>query len=312
MVEAGLVHARALPSRDLSRQGKVEEIAGLVKSLDAGVVVMDCALSPVQQRNLEKAWNAKVLDRTGLILEISAGARARAKAAAGRARASDLSEGPAGADLDPSGAPARRLRLPGRTGRDADRGRPPHDRRAPRQDRRRTRKVKRTRALHRESRSRVPYPIVALVGYTNAGKSTLFNRLTRRERAVGRHAVRDARSDAARRRPAARHAHDPFRYGRLHLRPADHAGRGVPRHAGGGDRGRHHRARARHVARRPRGAIERRRNVLRELGIDRERDPRADRGLEQDRPARCRQSGRGWQIWPNAGRRSERPVLVSA
>src|SRR5690242_10271353 len=51
-------------------KGKVEEISGLVKSFDAGIVVMDCALSPVQQRNLEKAWNAKVIDRTGLILEI--------------------------------------------------------------------------------------------------------------------------------------------------------------------------------------------------------------------------------------------------
>ena len=59
-------------------KGKVEEIAGLVKTLEAGIVVMDCALSPVQQRNLEKAWNAKVLDRTGLILEIF-GRRARTR-----------------------------------------------------------------------------------------------------------------------------------------------------------------------------------------------------------------------------------------
>src|SRR5262249_58464060 len=59
-------------------KGKVEEIAGLVKTLDAGIVVMDCALSPVQQRNLEKAWNAKVVDRTGVILEIF-GRRARTR-----------------------------------------------------------------------------------------------------------------------------------------------------------------------------------------------------------------------------------------
>ena len=84
-------------------KGKVEEIAGLVKTLEAGIVVMDCALSPVQQRNLEKAWGAKVLDRTGLILEIF-GRRAPhpRRCAAGRARASDLSEKPAGALLDPS------------------------------------------------------------------------------------------------------------------------------------------------------------------------------------------------------------------
>ena len=111
-------------------KGKVEEIAGARRRADeAGVVVMDCALSPVQQRNLEKAWNAKVLDRTGLILEIF-GRRARTtrRRAAGRARASHLSEKPAGALLDPSRAPARRLRLsrrPGETQIEADRR---HDR----------------------------------------------------------------------------------------------------------------------------------------------------------------------------------------
>ena len=120
--------------RPIIGKGKVEEIAGLVKSLEAGIVVMDCALSPVQQRNLEKAWSAKVLDRTGLILEIfGRRARTRGRRAAGRARASDLSEEPAGALLDPSRAPARRLRLPRRPGRNADRSRPPPDRGAHRQ-----------------------------------------------------------------------------------------------------------------------------------------------------------------------------------
>src|SRR5262249_56551949 len=70
VVEAGLVPLSEIRPATYLGKGKVEEIAGLVKSLEAGLVVMDCAVSPVQQRNLEKAWQAKVLDRTGLILEI--------------------------------------------------------------------------------------------------------------------------------------------------------------------------------------------------------------------------------------------------
>jgi GTP-binding protein HflX len=142
---------------------------------------MDCALSPVQQRNLEKAFKAKVIDRTGLILEIFGRARAPRGRAAGRTRASRISEVAAGALLDPSRAPARRLRLPRRPRRNADRDRPAADPGAHDPHRARSRGVKKTRALHRASRAEVPYPIVALVGYTNAGKSTLFNRLTRAE-----------------------------------------------------------------------------------------------------------------------------------
>ena len=74
---------RALHPATYLSKGKVEEIAGLVKSFEAGIVVMDCALTPVQQRNLEKVWNAKVLDRTSLILEIF-GRRARTREGAGR------------------------------------------------------------------------------------------------------------------------------------------------------------------------------------------------------------------------------------
>jgi GTP-binding protein HflX len=76
--QSGIVLLRALHPATYLSKGKVEEIAGLVKSFEAGVVVMDCALTPVQQRNLEKAWNAKVLDRTSLILEIF-GRRARTR-----------------------------------------------------------------------------------------------------------------------------------------------------------------------------------------------------------------------------------------
>ena len=103
VAQAGIVMLSALRPATYLGKGKVEEIAGLVKTHEAGIVVMDCALSPVQQRNLEKAWGAKVLDRTGLILEIF-GRRAphpRGRAAS-RARASDVSEKPAGALLDPS------------------------------------------------------------------------------------------------------------------------------------------------------------------------------------------------------------------
>lgn len=70
VVNAGVVSLNEIRPATFIGKGKTDEIAGLVKTLDAGIVVMDCALSPVQQRNLEKTWNAKVLDRTGLILEI--------------------------------------------------------------------------------------------------------------------------------------------------------------------------------------------------------------------------------------------------
>ncbi|MGE0062985.1 MAG: GTPase HflX, partial [Xanthobacteraceae bacterium] len=78
VVHAGLVMLNDIRPATYIGKGKVDEIAGIVKSLGAGVVIMDCPVSPVQQRNLEKAWNAKVLDRTGLILEIF-GRRARTK-----------------------------------------------------------------------------------------------------------------------------------------------------------------------------------------------------------------------------------------
>jgi GTP-binding protein HflX len=78
VVDSGLVPLNDIRPATYIGKGKVDEFAGLVKGLHVGIVVMDCALSPVQQRNLEKAWNAKVLDRTGLILEIF-GRRARTK-----------------------------------------------------------------------------------------------------------------------------------------------------------------------------------------------------------------------------------------
>ena len=126
VVGSGLVMLVRDPARrPFSARARSRRLPACVEAEEITLVVMDCALSPVQQRNLEKAWGAKVIDRTGLILEIF-GRRARTKEGtlAGRARPSQLSEGPARPLLDPSGAPARRRRLSRRPRRDADRVRP--------------------------------------------------------------------------------------------------------------------------------------------------------------------------------------------
>ena len=159
--------------------GKVEEIAGRIAAERIDLVVMDGALSPVQQRNLEKAWGAKVIDRTGLILEIF-GRRARTKEGALQVEHAHLSY--QRSRLVRSWTHLERQRGgfgflggPGETQIEADR-RIIQDRM--RRIERDLETVKQTRALHRKSRQRVPYPIIALIGYTNAGKSTLFNKLT--------------------------------------------------------------------------------------------------------------------------------------
>ncbi len=162
--------------------GKVDELAGLIKAEGIGLVVMDCALSPVQQRNLEKAWGAKVIDRTGLILEIF-GRRARTKEGTLQVELAHLSYQKgrlvrSWTHLERQRGGFGFLGGPGETQIEADR----------RMIQERMNRIERdlegvvkTRSLHRTSRRRVPYPIVALVGYTNAGKSTLFNRMTRAE-----------------------------------------------------------------------------------------------------------------------------------
>jgi GTP-binding protein HflX len=177
--QSGIVMLNALRPATFLGKGKVEEIAGLVKSFEAGIVVMDCALSPVQQRNLEKAWNAKVLDRTGLILEIF-GRRARTREGALQVEHAHLTYQKSRLVRSWTHLERQRggfgfLGGPGETQLEADR-RMIDERLAKIESELAT--VKRTRALHRASRRRVPYPIVALVGYTNAGKSTLFNRMT--------------------------------------------------------------------------------------------------------------------------------------
>jgi len=179
VVQSGLVTLGQLRPATYIGKGKVEEIAGLVKTHEAGLVILDCALSPVQQRNLEKAWNAKVLDRTGLILEIF-GHRARTREGALQVELAHLTY--QRSRLVRSWTHLERQRGgfgflggPGESQLEIDR-RLIGERMARIETE--LDKVKKRRKLHRDSRARVPYPIAALVGYTNAGKSTLFNRMT--------------------------------------------------------------------------------------------------------------------------------------
>jgi GTP-binding protein HflX len=161
-------------------KGKVEEMTGLIRANEVDLVVMDCALSPIQQRNLEKEWNAKVLDRTGLILEIF-GRRAKTREGALQVELAHLNY--QRSRLVRSWTHLERQRGgfgfmggPGETQIEADRRM--IGERITRLEAE-LKKVQATRRLHRAGRRRVPYRVVALVGYTNAGKSTLFNRLTR-------------------------------------------------------------------------------------------------------------------------------------
>ncbi|MFO1103605.1 MAG: GTPase HflX [Methylocystis sp.] len=163
-------------------KGKVDEIAAIVEAKEVALVSMDCQLSPVQQRNLEKAWNAKVIDRTGLILEIF-GQRARTKEGALQVELAHLAYQKSRLVRSWTHLERQRggfgfLGGPGETQIETDRRLIEERMRRIEHD---LDKVRRTRALHRKTRREVPYPVVALVGYTNAGKSTLFNRLTRAE-----------------------------------------------------------------------------------------------------------------------------------
>jgi GTPase len=173
--------ARPVPAT-LFGSGNVETLRGIIADNNIGLVVVDAALSPVQQRNLERRWQAKVIDRTGLILEIF-GERARTHE--GRLQVELAALSYQRSRLVRSWTHLERQRGgfgflggPGESQLEIDR-RLIGERIA--RLRRELDAVKRTRSLHREARRRVPYPVVALVGYTNAGKSTLFNRLTRAE-----------------------------------------------------------------------------------------------------------------------------------
>ncbi len=175
-----IVNLTTLRPATLLGKGKVEEIAALVKAEAAELVFVDHALTPVQQRNLEKAWSAKVLDRTGLILEIF-GRRARTKEGTLQVEHAHLTYQKSRLVRSWTHLERQRggfgfLGGPGETQIEADR-RVIQERLT--KIERELEQVTRTRRLHRSARRKVPYPIVALVGYTNAGKSTLFNRLTR-------------------------------------------------------------------------------------------------------------------------------------
>ena len=159
--------------------GKIEEFVELIAEKEISLVVMDCALSPVQQRNLEKAFGAKVIDRTGLILEIF-GRRARTREGALQVELAHLNYQKSRLVRSWTHLERQRggfgfLGGPGETQIETDR-RLIQERMI--RIERDLEGVKKTRGLHRKSREDVPFPVVALVGYTNAGKSTLFNRVT--------------------------------------------------------------------------------------------------------------------------------------
>ena len=171
-----------LPKRHagmLFGKGKIEELRVIFKEAEVELVLIDGAVTPVQQRNLEKAWDVKVLDRTGLILEIFSD-RARTSEGVLQVEMAALSYQRtrlvrAWTHLERQRGGMGFMGGPGETQIESDR-RAIDDHLVRLRDK--LAKVVKTRALHRASRAKVPYPIVDLVGYTNAGKSTLFNRLT--------------------------------------------------------------------------------------------------------------------------------------
>jgi GTP-binding protein HflX len=159
--------------------GKVAQLGDQIEEAEADIVILNGQLSPAQQRNLERAWKVKVLDRTGLILEIF-GRRANTREGTLQVELAHLNYQKSRlvrswTHLERQRGGAGFMGGPGETQLEADR-RIIQDRIT--RLKKQLDQVVRTRTLHRESRAKVPYPVVALVGYTNAGKSTLFNRLT--------------------------------------------------------------------------------------------------------------------------------------
>lgn len=179
VIERVALRIRAPKPGTLIGSGQVEALAETVRDSELGLAVFDAALTPVQQRNLETALGCKVIDRTGLILEIFG---ERARTAEGRLQVELAHLDYQAGRLVRSWTHLERQRGgfgflggPGETQIEADR-RLIRDRMA--RLKRELDSVSRTRSLHRDRRQRAPWPVIALVGYTNAGKSTLFNRLT--------------------------------------------------------------------------------------------------------------------------------------
>ena len=182
VVETMIAPLRAVTPATLFGKGKIEEFAAICEVEKIDVAVFDDQLTPVQQRNLERGLNVKVVDRTGLILEIFA-RRART-------REGKLQVELARLDYERSRLVRTWTHLERQRGGTGNTGGPGEtqielDRRLIADNilklKRELEEVRRTRTLHRKARKKVPYPTVALVGYTNAGKSTLFNRLTEAE-----------------------------------------------------------------------------------------------------------------------------------
>ncbi|MCF3638683.1 GTPase HflX [Rhizobium sp. TRM95111] len=179
IVHAALVAVSQPKPGTLLGTGKIAEITAALDEHEAGLVIVDHPLTPVQQRNLEKEWNAKVIDRTGLILEIF-GRRASTKEGTLQVELAHLNYQKgrlvrSWTHLERQRGGAGFMGGPGETQIEADRRL--LQERIVRLERE-LEQVRRTRQLHRSKRKKVPHPIVALVGYTNAGKSTLFNRIT--------------------------------------------------------------------------------------------------------------------------------------
>jgi GTP-binding protein HflX len=183
-IELEVVHTHIVPLRatrpsTLMGEGQVAALGQAITAQSVGLAIVDATLSPVQQRNLEQAWRCKVIDRTGLILDIF-GERARTREGALQVELAHLQYQRSRLVRSWTHLGRQRggfgfLGGPGETQIEADRrligeriARLRHE----------LEEVRRTRGLHREARRRVPFPVIALVGYTNAGKSTLFNKLT--------------------------------------------------------------------------------------------------------------------------------------
>lgn len=179
VVGSDVVRLQKIQPGKLFGSGKIEELKARLKAEEIELVLIDGPVTPVQQRNLEKEWKVKLLDRTGLILEIFSD-RARTREGVLQVEMAALSYQRtrlvrAWTHLERQRGGLGFVGGPGETQIEADR-RAIDDQLV--RLRRQLAKVIKTRELHRGARAKVPYPIVALVGYTNAGKSTLFNRVT--------------------------------------------------------------------------------------------------------------------------------------
>ena len=183
-IDLNVLHSVVVPMREIKAgtylgKGTIDSYRDFIKENEVAVVILSCHLSPLQQRNLEKEWNTKVIDKTALILEIF-GQRARTREGVLQVELAHLTY--ARSRLVRSWTHLERQRGgsgflggPGETQIELDRRLIDEDIVKIKKE---LTEVKKTRELHRKARRRVPFPIVALVGYTNAGKSTLFNKLT--------------------------------------------------------------------------------------------------------------------------------------